>query len=176
VPLTLECTPGCIVEWMDDCCSAPRVPVAGADALCRQCASKGARVALLTVKSLLTAIALARMTPALPFYVCLEPTCPVVYFTNEGLEYTRTDVRAVPWQKEPIGHRRFCHCFDENEPSMLRELAETGRCDAVQRVRDLIVADRCACEVRNPRGTCCLGDVMKAVDGIEAGRLSEHQT
>lgn len=161
---------------MEDCCSAPRVPAAGADAACHRCASKGARVTLVTVKSLLTPIALARLTPALPFCVCLGPTCPVVYFTDAGLEYTKADVRAVPWQKQPLGHRCFCHCFDESEPSMLRELAETRRCDAVQRVRDHIAADRCACEVRNPRGTCCLGDLIKAVDRLEAGRLSEHQT
>ena len=174
--LTLECTPGCIVEWMGDCCSAPRVPVASADAICRRCASKGVRVAVLTVKSLLAEIALGRLTPALPCYVCLEPTCPVVYFANEGLEYTTMDVRAAPWQKQPTGHRTFCYCFDENEPAMLRELAETGRCDAVQRVRGHIAADRCACEVRNPRGTCCLGDLMKAVDHIRAMGLSEDQT
>lgn len=133
-------------------------------------------MAVLTVKSLLTEIALRRLTPALPFYVCLEPACSVVYFTNDGLEYTRTDVRAVPWQKQPTGERRFCHCFDENEPSMLRELADTGRCDAVQRVRDHIAAGRCACEVRNPRGTCCLGDLMNAVNRIEGRHLSEART
>jgi hypothetical protein len=51
---------------------------------------------------------------------------------------------------------------------MAREFAETGRCDAPQRVRDHIAAGRCACEVRNPRGGCCLGDVVKAVARIEA--------
>ena len=56
---------------------------------------------------------------------------------------------------------------------MLREVVETGRCGAVQRVRDHIAADRCACDVRNPRGTCCLGDLMKAVARLEAECISE---
>lgn len=56
---------------------------------------------------------------------------------------------------------------------MARELVQTGRCGAVQRVRDHIAADRCACEVRNPRGTCCLGDLTKAVARIESECTSE---
>ena len=35
---------------------------------------------------------------------------------------------------------------------------------AVERVRAHISAGRCACEVRNPRGACCLGDVTNAVE------------
>jgi hypothetical protein len=61
-----------------------------------------------------------------------------------------------------------CYCFGENEAAMARELAETGRCDAPLRVREHVAAGRCACEVRNPRGACCLGDVMKAVASLEA--------
>ena len=96
----------------------------------------------------------------------------MVYFTTEGQVYTTQDVRVLVWQKEPEGDRRICYCFDENEAAMGRELIETGRCGALQRVRDHIAADRCACEVRNPRGTCCLGDLMKALARIQAGCAS----
>ena len=38
----------------------------------------------------------------------------------------------------------------------------------IERVREHIAAERCACDVRNPRGACCLGDVIAAVKRIEA--------
>jgi hypothetical protein len=33
-----------------------------------------------------------------------------------------------------------------------------------------IDADRCACDVRNPRGTCCISDLIAAVKRVEAAR------
>lgn len=154
-----------------ECCSSPN-SVACKQMACSQCGSKGAPVDLLTVKALLTEIALRRLTPA-ALYFCQEPTCAVVYFTTDGRVYTSTDIRVPVWQKEPAGSRRICYCFDENEASMLREMVETGRCGAARRVRAHIAADRCACEVRNPRGTCCLGDLMKAVTRVETEFVSE---
>lgn len=137
-------------------------------AACSRCGSKGAPVDLLTVKALLTETALRRLVPA-RLYFCREPGCSAVYFGTDGQMYTSTDVRVAVWQKQPAGHRRICYCFDENEASILRELIEAGRCGAVQRVRDHIAADRCACGVRNPSGTCCLGDLMQAVARLESG-------
>ena len=157
---------------MENCCSTANGLVASPYTTCSQCGSKGAPVDLLTVKALLTEIALQRLMPAPPLYFCRQPVCSVVYFAADGQVFTSTDVRVAVWQKQPAGHRRICYCFDENEASMLREMIEMGRCGAVQRVRDHIAADRCACEVRNPRGTCCLGDLMKAVARLESGFIS----
>ena len=156
---------------MANCCGSRNGLVTGPQAACSHCRSKGSAVNLLTAKALLTEMALRHLAPV-PLYFCQEPTCSVVYFTTDGQVYTRTDVRVPVWQKEPAGGRRICYCFDENERSVVRELVETGRCGAVQRVRDHIAADRCACEVRNPCGTCCLGDLMKAVARIEAESAS----
>lgn len=156
---------------MENCCSAANAAVARRHTECSECRSKGAPVDLLTVKALLTETALRHLAPT-PLYFCREPICSVVYFAADGQAYTSRDVRVAVWQKQPAGHRQICYCFDENEASMLRELIETGRCHAVQRVRDHITADRCACEVRNPRGTCCLGDLMKAVAHLESGCIS----
>jgi len=156
---------------MENCCSAANSVIASPHTACSQCGSKGAPVDLLTVKALLTETALRRLVPA-SLSFCREPVCSVVYFAADGQVYTSTDVRVAVWQKQPIGDRRICYCFDENEASMVRELIETGCCGAVQRVREHITADRCACEVRNPRGTCCLGDLIKAVARLGSGCIS----
>lgn len=156
---------------MDNCCGARDGLVAGTQITCADCGSKGAPVDLLTVKALLSEVALRRLVPA-ALYFCQEPTCSVVYFASGGQAFASSDVRVPVWQKEPPGSRRICYCFDENEGSMLREIAETGRCGAVRRVREHIAADRCACEMRNPRGRCCLGDLTKAVARLESGCIS----
>jgi hypothetical protein len=40
------------------------------------------------------------------------------------------------------------------------------------RICEHIAAQRCACDIRNPRGACCLGDVMAAAKRIERAMLS----
>lgn len=152
---------------MSSCCGSPdRVPAA-VMARCPQSGAKGVAVDLLTVKALLCESALRAVDEG-PYRFCADPTCAVVYFDDEGHVFNTADLRVPVWQKQPFGARRICYCFDENEASMAREFAETGRCDASLRVRNHIAAGRCACEVRNPRGACCLGDVMKTVARIEA--------
>lgn len=152
---------------MASCCGSLTPVLAAAGPRCPQSGTKGLAVDLLTVKALLGEVAL-RAVRGGPYRFCGEPACAVAYFDDEGHVFTTADLRLPVWQKQPAGARMICHCFDENEASMACELAETGRCDASRRVRDHIAAGRCACEVRNPRGTCCLGDVMKAVARIEA--------
>ena len=66
----------------------------------------------------------------------------------------------------------MCYCFGESEASIAAEIDLTGRSLAVQRIRDHITAGRCACEVRNPRGTCCLGDVIAAAKRVESRRAA----
>ncbi|MBA3270371.1 MAG: copper chaperone Copz family protein [Acidobacteria bacterium] len=138
---------------------------------CPQSGTKGLTVNLLTVKALLCESAL-RVVQEGPYRFCADPTCAVVYFDNEGHVFHTADLRVPVWQKQSAGARMICYCFGENEASMARELAAARRCDASLRVREHIAAGRCACEVRNPRGACCLGDVMEAVARIEAESAS----
>jgi len=37
-----------------------------------------------------------------------------------------------------------------------------------------VKAERCACEVKNPAGACCLGDITRAVQAVMA--QSENRT
>lgn len=128
-----------------------------------------------TVKALLTSDARRELTET-PHRFCPDPACEVVCFAEDGQTYSRGDIRVKVWQKEPVGARVLCYCFGDNEADIRREIEQLGTSDAVQRVRDQIEAGRCACEVRNPRGVCCLGDVAAAVKRLAAaeGRESER--
>jgi hypothetical protein len=128
--------------------------------------TQGKPVELLTVKALLTEAALQRINTVAHRF-CPDPSCDVVYFDAEGATYGKNDLRVPVWQKEPFGDRTVCYCFGVSEESIRAEIQATGRSEATTRVRAHIVAGRCACEVRNPRGVCCLGDVAAAVKQVE---------
>jgi Zinc binding domain len=156
-------------EVADCCCTGADQPDQSAE--CRICRTAGKLVESITVKALLTDAALARYEPA-AYRFCPDARCTVVYFSESGPTFTTGDVRARAWQKEPAGHRTICYCFGENEADIAGEIERTGQSAAVRRVRAHISAKRCACEVRNPRGTCCLSDLLAAVERLQPGRVS----
>ncbi len=92
----------------------------------------------------------------------------MVYFSVDGELFAAGDVRVAVWQKQPFGERQICYCFGESEVSIRAEIAATGASTAVERIRGHVEAKRCACDVRNPRGACCLGDVTAAVERVRA--------
>ena len=57
----------------------------------------------------------------------------------------------------------LCYCFNFSRADVRREVAETGSCSIPARITADVKAGRCACEVKNPSGSCCLGEVNKAV-------------
>jgi hypothetical protein len=132
---------------------------------CPQNGSAGKAVARQTVKALLTEQALGRLTPG-EYRFCPDADCDVVYFSADGARFATGDVRVRVWQKLPFGARQVCYCFGESEALIRAELEASGHSSAPERVRLHIAAGRCACEVRNPRGACCLGDVMAAVERV----------
>ncbi len=131
-----------------DCCE----PEAQSRSLCPSCGATGRNVQWITVKSLLTAQALER-ADAGEYLFCGSPACDVVYFTNsaDGAAFLRVDVRVPVFPKEPPGERVACYCFEIVES---RIDAETE-----SRIRAHVSAGRCACEIKNPEGRCCLGNV-----------------
>jgi hypothetical protein len=62
-----------------------------------------------------------------------------------------------------------------SESVIRSELVEHGRTAVVDRILGHIAAQRCACARRNPRGACCLGDVIAAVKRIERTLLAAKE-
>jgi hypothetical protein len=148
----------CCPEPRDTTTDAPRCPVTGAT---------GTAVDRQTVKALLTETALTRLTTT-DYRFCPDAGCDIVYFGADGSAFGTVDVRVDVWQKLPFGSRQICYCFGESEASIRDELEATGQSSASARIREHIAAQRCACDVRNPRGACCLGDVMAAIARVES--------
>ncbi len=154
---------------MNDCQYSP-VAEPGARA-CATCSERGSPVQLQTVKALLTEVALRRVQLT-HYRFCANPACETVYFGDAGDQFGIDDIRVPVWQKQASSGRLLCYCFGETESGIRTEILEHGRTNVVARIREHVAAQRCACDLRNPRGTCCLGDVMAAVQRIEGAILS----
>lgn len=69
----------------------------------------------------------------------------------------------------------ICHCFGFTREEMAAEVVETGSSSIPE-----VIAERCrrglhACEVKNPSGHCCLGDVRKALKEMTSTRDAAGQ-
>jgi copper chaperone CopZ len=51
------------------------------------------------------------------------------------------------------------YCFGHSPGTIRGEAERTGSSGASKRITAEVKAGHCACEVKNPSGTCCLGDV-----------------
>ena len=146
---------------MESCCDVSRAEPAAAQAVCPLFALTGLTVERITVKAMLRPDALARLSaPGHRF--CATPGCPIVYF-GSGETFKTGDITTPVFQKEPPGHRTVCYCFGVTEADLRSEIAHAGRSEAGARIAAHVKAERCACEVKNPQGSCCLGNVASVL-------------
>ena len=126
---------------------------------CPSCAQPGIPVDRITLKALLTADGLRRGVPAQPRF-CSNAECTIVYFDVDG-ESTFTEAHlSVPvYAKHPTdANTPVCYCFAVTVGAMAsRERARDLRESVAREVH----AQHCACELKNPKGGCCLGDLVR---------------
>jgi hypothetical protein len=116
------------------------------------------------LKALLKPAGLEGLAPG-EYYFCPSPDCPVVYFGCGG-SFLRNDIGVAVFQKEAAGRRIACYCLEVTEDQLRSEVQATGASKSAGRIRDLIGSDRCACELRNPQGSCCLGNVTAILNSL----------
>lgn len=97
------------------------------------------------------------------FHFCRSTDCDVVYFHPDGDCLRKSDVRVRVGMKETEDPVPLCYCFGFTEVMVEDEIRTTGQCTIPQRIKAEVKAGNCACEIRNPQGSCCLGNVTAAV-------------
>lgn len=146
----------------DDCCAILPIQDRGTKQSCPLCGTKGKSVDTQTVKALLS-VSLRDLTSVV-YRFCRNGECKVVYFGESGDLYTEDDLSERVHQKHPETADVFvCYCFRHTPGSIQRELLLTGISSVIEQVNAGIQAGQCACEIRNPQGSCCLGNVTAAV-------------
>jgi CopZ-like zinc binding protein len=130
------------------------------------CPANGARCKqadMLTVRSLVRQLPL-RM-PVTQYYFCEARDCDVVYFAldPQALIFRRADLLVRVGTKEESDPIPVCYCFGFTRKDIENEIAATGRSTVAERISAEVKQGNCACEVKNPSGKCCLGDVTRIV-------------
>src|SRR2546427_6886515 len=134
--------------------------------VCQRCGTRGQAITRQTIEALLIPVARANLKDGTYFFD-RSPDCEVVYFSNERDSYfTKRDLRVRVGIKESDPPIPICYCFGHTVESARSEIQATGRSTVAARITKEIQAGNCACEVTNPSGRCCLGEVNKAVREI----------
>lgn len=157
---------------MESCC-APAVAGNGAKSAgaqtnrCPVCGQKGKKVDSITLKAMLNVSLLALRD--VPYLFCRTSDCKVVYFAADGTHtFTKDQLRVPVHQKEPADETvPVCYCFRHSPASIRAEWLATRQSTVVEEINGGIQAGRCACEIRNPQGSCCLGNVSQVVKQVE---------
>jgi hypothetical protein len=126
---------------------------------CPKCEQAGAGVDRITLKALLTPDGLRRGVPKHPHY-CATRDCPVVYFDREDdVTFTEAVLTARVYAKHPDDATvPACYCFAVSVGAMSNAARSRELREMVARE---VQAGHCACEVKNPKGACCLGDLVR---------------
>ena len=144
-----------------DCCSVTETREKEIDR-CPQCGEKGSSVTLATVGAMVKIEVEAVRLSAGAYKLCHNLSCPVVYFAPEII-IEKADLRVPINFKEKNYEGPVCYCFNHTVASIRTEIESQGRSTVNERITREVKAGRCACEVKNPAGTCCLGDVTRVV-------------
>jgi hypothetical protein len=111
-----------------------------------------------------------------PYHFCATPGCEVVYYAAGSMPILRGQVRERVFQKEPTPEVQVCHCFRYSLGTLQRSDV-AGRAAILADIAVGTRQNQCACELRNPQGSCCLGNVRRLLrigEPMTARQLEEH--
>lgn len=129
---------------------------------CQICGEVGRIVAKQTVVHQVKSEKLASVADS-EFRFCGSTDCEVVYYSASGSLFTTDDVRELVTSKAKGIDRPLCYCFGFTEGDIRREIVLEGETTIPAQVTQFIKEKLCACEIRNPAGSCCLGEINRTV-------------
>lgn len=148
-----------------DCCS--RDPVLKGKSLCPSSGTPGKPVTVVTMGAMLKPALRDRVQDE-TYCFCDDPTCEIVYFKADGSQvFTKTDLATRVGIKESQSPRPLCYCYGHSFESIRAEWFATGHTTVIESIKAQMKAEACRCEVTNPSGACCLGDITRALKEIQ---------
>lgn len=155
-----------------ECCLITDVSEAPATANCPVSGTSSRKVQRRTVESLLKKDVQWHLEPV-QYYYCPDEVCPIVYFSNQPVRHFSIGELAVrAFDKDAGSDVPVCYCFDWTRQKIKDEIEETGKSTAAMEIAKNVKAAFCACDVKNPKGRCCLGDVNRVVKQFASTKAS----
>ena len=103
-----------------------------------------------------------QVRPKSSYFFCSQHDCATVYFSQEN-SFIADALREAVYQKDDAGDVPVCYCFGWTRGRIETEIKKMGKSTSVDTIAGHVKAGKCACEIRNPQGTCCLGNVSELV-------------
>ncbi|MBY3621314.1 (2Fe-2S)-binding protein [Paenibacillus sp. VTT E-133280] len=148
---------------MDNCCQTsvekPTTPLQ-----CPTCHQKGKSIQLITLKAMLQPTALETINPELPYSFCTNSSCEVVYFSDVQT-FGKDMLKVSVFQKDDALDVPVCYCFGWTRERLIQAVQENQH--PIDHIREQVQANRCGCEVNNPQGACCLGNVTTFIRSLD---------
>jgi len=169
----------------EDCCASPGAGSSVCDlpspeprhkreiAPCPQCGQSGKPVEGQTVRAMVSVS--LRSVPQDSYLFCRTRDCPVVYFNRDGrITFLTADLRERVYQKEPESTDvSICYCFRHTVGQLVNASREE-RDSILADINAGIKAQECACDLRNPQGSCCLGNVTARIKLEVSSRVTQQ--
>ncbi len=132
------------------------------DNMCPGCEKPA--VSIETVKAM-TDFPLWEIEPGDKFFFNNEPDSKNVYFsTQTGMQIDESDIREKVFAKHSDEDDTYvCYCF-KVKVGDLRKASIEEREAIFAKIKASSAKGQCSCKTRNPKGSCCVGDVKKLID------------
>ncbi|MGE7919732.1 putative iron-sulfur cluster-binding metallochaperone [Viridibacillus sp. NPDC093762] len=151
-----------------DCCSKVNEVKTENDGVCPTCNNIAKNVKLITLKSLLKPTVLETLNTNVNHYFCSSKECDVVYFDANNKKYLASDIKVIVHQKDDYITTPICYCFDWTKEKIDKYVKQELSPNPIEHIRVNIKENRCGCEVNNPQGSCCMGNVTKYINSIKS--------
>lgn len=155
-------------QQKEEACCTPQTGEPKESIECPCCHKPGKRVGTRTVQALVSDPKRVRDGQ---YFLCLAPECALVYYGPSN--FMREDLNTRVGFKESQAPHLVCYCFRHSAESIEDELRGTGNTTVPEKIKSKIQAGECACDVKNPQGTCCLGKVNRTI--VEARKRLADQ-
>lgn len=96
-----------------------------------------------------------------------------MYFRENEALFRKDDLAVPVHQKHPENAKvPVCYCFGWTPEKIRAEIEQTGKSTVSDQIKAQVKVGHCFCEVTNPQGSCCLGNISAAVQAAlrTAGR------
>ncbi len=133
---------------------------------CPLCGMLAKGVLAKTLEHMMTPQAKLRLSCLEGFYYCTAPFCEVIYFRDAEI-LTQKELEVTVGLKEGASPATVCYCFDWTKKKIQSELDTRGNTTALEDIKAKMQDPGCSCEILNPSGGCCLGDVSKVIKELK---------
>lgn len=134
---------------------------------CPKTGTRGKKVDNATIKSMMCES--LRQILDESYYFCDIEDCDIVYFSESGSHIIKADsIREAVYQKSPQNPQtKVCYCFQHTVGDIQDAVTNATHDRIVEDIQLGIQQGQCACDWRNPQGSCCLGNVRQFIKQIQ---------